>query len=227
REYLKKFNADERIYQALLEEASKHAASINYNRLFPNNAVSDSREVRGAFTKDGWNFMQEAFRKPDKLFGGEDWVLGKQSYAGLDSAHLAERLRGFYLRDFILEWRAFVKAGAVTRYASPSDAAAKLALISGGQSPLLALFCLVSQNTSVDVPDIRNAFQAPQSVVPGACQTQYVGSMNQTYMGTLLKLQNSVAQAAAAPNDQAAQATIAQANEALLTTGQIAQTFAI
>ena len=230
REYLKKFNADERIYQALLEEASKHASSINYNRLFPNGAVFDSHEVRGAFTKDGWNFMQAAFRKPDQLFGGEDWVLGPQSYAGLDRAQLAERLRGFYLRDFIQEWRAFVKAGAVARYNSLSDAASKLGLISGGQSPLLALFCLVSQNTSVDSPEIRNAFQAPQSVVPASCQTQEVGSPNQAYMGALLKLQNSVAQVAGTPggqNDQAAQATIAQANDALLTTGQMAQTFAI
>ncbi len=230
REYLKKFNADERIYQALLEEASKHASSINYNRLFPNGAVSDTREVRGAFTKDGWSFMQAAFLKPDQLFGGEDWVLGPQTYAGLDRAQLAQRLRGFYLRDFIQEWRAFVKAGAVARYSSLADASAKLALISGGQSPLLALFCLVSQNTSVDAPEIRAAFQAPQSVVPAACQTQYVGPTNQAYMGTLLKLQNSVAQISTTPpgqNDAAAQATISQANDALLTTGQIAQTFAI
>ena len=230
RDYLKKFNADERIYQALLEEASKHAGSINYNRLFPNGAVSDSHEVRGAFTKDGWNFMQAAFQKPDQLFGGEDWVLGPQTYAGLDRAQLAQRLRGFYLRDFIQEWRAFVKAGAVTRYASLSDAANKLMLISGGNSPLLSLFCLVSQHTSVDAPEIRAAFQAPQSVVPAACQTQAVGSMNQPYMGALLKLQNSVAQVASAPgppSDAAAQSTVAQANDALLTTGQLAQTFAI
>jgi type VI secretion system protein ImpL len=230
REYLKKFNADERIYQGLIEEASRRTPSINYNRLFPNNAVYDGHEVRGAFTKDGWNFMQAAFRKPDQLFGGEDWVLGPQTYAGLDRAQLEQRLRGFYYRDFIKEWRDFLKAAAVSRYSSLADASTKLALTSSGQSPLLALFCLVSQNTSVDAADIRAAFQAPQSVVPTACQTQYVGSSNQAYMGSLLRLQNSVAQVATTPpgqSDAAAQATIAQANEALLTTGQIAQTFAI
>ncbi len=230
REYLKKFNADERIYQALLEEASRRTPSINYNRLFPNNAVYDSREVRGAFTKDGWAFMLAAFRDPKKLFGGEDWVLGPQTYAGLDHAQLAERLRGFYIRDFIKEWREFVKAGAVSRYANLSDAANKLGLISSGQSPLLALFCLVSQHTNVDAVEIRSAFQSPQYVVPAACQTQYVGGANQPYMGGLLKLQNSVAQVASTPagqGDAAAQATIATANEALLTTGQIAQSFTI
>jgi type VI secretion system protein ImpL len=231
REYLKKFNADERIYQGLLAEASRQNPSINYNRMFPNDAVSDSREVRGAFTKDGWNFMQAAFRKPDKLFGGEDWVLGPQTFAGLDRAQLEQRLRGFYYRDFVQEWRDFLKAGAVSRYLSLSDAARKLSLTSSGTSPLLALLCLVSQNTNVDVAEVRSAFQAPQAVVAPACQSQYVGPSNQAYMGSLLKLQNSVQQVASSPtvgpNDPAAQATIAQANDALLITGQIAQTFAI
>jgi type VI secretion system protein ImpL len=230
REYLKKFNAEERIYQALVEEASRRIPSINYNRLFPNNAVYDSHEVRGAFTKDGWKFMQDAFGKPDKLFGGEDWVLGPQTYAGLDRSQLEQHLRGFYNRDFVKEWREFLKAGAVARYASLPDASNKLTLTSGSQSPLLALFCLVSQNTNVDSADIRAAFQAPQAVVPPGCQTQYVSSPNQQYMNGLLKLQNSVAQVASAPPgqaDSAAQATIQDANNALLTTGQVAQTFAI
>jgi type VI secretion system protein ImpL len=230
REYLKKFNADERIYQSLIEEASRRIPPVNYNRMFPNDAVYDGREVRGAFTKDGWNFMQAAFRKPDQLFGGEDWVLGPQTYADLDRAQLAERLRRFYYRDFVQEWREFLKAAAVARYVSLTDAARKLGLTSSGQSPLLALLCLVSQNTNVDVPDIRTAFQAPQAVVPPACQTQYVQPPNQMYMGGLLKLQNSVQQVTQATNiqnDPAAQATIAAANEALLVTGQISQTFAI
>jgi type VI secretion system protein ImpL len=90
--------------------------------------------------------------------------------------------------------------------------------------------CLVSQNTNVDAAEIRTAFQSPQAVVSPACQSQYVGPSNQSYMGSLLKLQNSVQQVAGStsgPNDPAAQATIAQANDALLITGQIAQNFAI
>jgi type VI secretion system protein ImpL len=230
RDYLKKFNADERIYQALLEEASRRTPSVNFNRMFPNQAVYDSREVRGAFTKDGWKFMQEAFRKPDQLFGGEDWVLGPVTFANLDRSQLEQRLRGFYYRDFVQEWRDFIKAANVARYGNLRDASVKLGLISSGQSPLLGLFCLVSQHTAVDAPEIRNAFQAPQAVVPPACQTQYVAGSNQAYMASLLKLQTSVAQVASAPGgtrDPAAQMTIAQAAEARLTTGQMALTFAI
>ncbi len=231
REYLKKFNAEERIYQALVEEASRRTPAVNFNRLFPNQAVYDAREVRGAFTKDGWAFMQAAFRKPDQLFGGEDWVLGPQTFANLDRAQLEQHLRGFYYRDFVQEWRDYLKAANVARYASLTDAAAKLGLISGSQSPLLALLCLASQHTNVDAPEIKTAFQAVQAVVPPACQAQYVAPSNQQYMAGLLKLQNSVQQVASSPagarDPVAAQATIAQAAEARLTTGQIAQTFAI
>jgi len=57
-----------------------------------------------------------------------------------------------------------------------------------------------------------------------------VAPSNQAYMASLLKLQNSVQQVASSPGgarDPAAQMTIAQAAEARLTTGQMAQTFAI
>jgi len=100
-------------------------------------------------------------------------VLGPQTYANLDRSQLEQRLRAFYMRDFIQEWRLFVKAGAVARYGSLSDASSKLALISGGQSPLLALFCLAAQHTNIDAPEIRAAFQAPQSWFrrPARCST--------------------------------------------------------
>ncbi len=230
RRYLKQFNADERIYQALIEEASKRTQSINYNRMFPNESVSDPREVRGAFTKDGWAFMQTAFKKPDTIFGGEDWVLGPQTFANLDRTQLENKLRGFYQRDFVEQWRAFLRDAKVVPYQNLSDAARKLALTSSNQSPLLALMCLVAQHTSVEVPEVKNAFQAPQQVVPPACQAQYVGPSNQNYMSSLLRLQNLVQQVAssnAGPSDPAAAQTLTQANEARFVTQQIAQTFGV
>jgi len=230
RAYLNKFNADERIYQALLGEAGRNAQSINFNKLFPNDAVYDGREVRGAFTKDGWKFMQAAFRSPDKIFGGENWVLGPQTFANLDRAQLEARLRGFYYRDFVNEWREFLNAARVAYFRGAADAAKKLSVISSNNSPLLALFCLVSDNTNVDAPEIKNAFQAPQHVMPPACQSQYVQPPNQSYMGSLLKLQTlieQVAQSSQGTNDPAAGLTTAAAAEAMQITGQVAQQFAI
>lgn len=225
RRYLKSFNADERLYQGLVDAASKKFPPI---RMFPNEVVLDPKEVRGAFTKDGWAFMQTAFKKP--TFEGEEWVLGPLVVANLDTAQLEQKLRAFYYRDFIKEWRDFVKAASVAKYNDLQDAANKLGILSGGQSPLLGLLCLVSQHTNVDVPEVKNAFDAPQRVVPASCQNQYVGPANQNYMGSLLGLQSLVAQVAASPaglNDPAAGQTASKANEALLLTGQMAQSFQI
>jgi type VI secretion system protein ImpL len=231
RRYLKQFNADERIYQALLDAASKQNPGVNFNRLFPNGSVSDPKEVRGAFTAKGWAFMQAAFAKPDTMFSGEEWVLGPQTFANLDRAALEQKLRGYYIRDFIQEWRDYLRQGRVIGYGSIPDAARKLAVTSSNQSPLLGLFCLASQNTSIDLPDVRNAFQAVQQVVPGAsCASQYVGASNQNYMGSLLRLQNSVEQVAssqAGTADPAAAQTLSQANDAKLVTEQLAQTFGV
>ncbi len=227
RRYLRSFNADERIYQALLDAASKKFPPV---RMFPNEVVLNSREVRGAFTRDGFAFMQTAFKRPDQFFGGEEWVLGPQVFANLDPAALEQKLRGFYLRDFLKEWRDFLKASSISRYANLDDAAKKLGILSGAQSPLLGLFCLVSQNTSVEAAEIRSAFDAPQRVVPPACQNQWVAPSNQNYMGSLLGLQSSVAQVAASPagpSDPAAAQTLAEAQKARLITGQLAQTFQI
>lgn len=227
RRYLRSFNADERIYQALVDAASKKYPSV---RMFPNEVILNTREVKGAFTRDGFAFMQAAFKRPDQFFGGEEWVLGPQVFANLDIVQLEQKLRAFYLRDFLQAWRDFLKGSAVARYTGLPDAAAKLQILSGAQSPLLGLFCLVSQNTAVDLPEIKAAFDAPQRVVPPACQNQWVSPSNQNYMGSLLSLQASVAQVAqgaGGPSDPAAAQTIAEAQKALLITGQMAQTFQI
>jgi type VI secretion system protein ImpL len=231
RRYLKSFNADERIYQALLDAASKRGQPVNYNRMFPNESVSDPHEVRGAFTRDGWAFIQAALADPKAMFSGEEWVLGPGGLASSgDRTQLEQKLRGFYVRDFIREWREFLRQGKVAGYQSVSDAAKKLGLTSSNQSPLLALFCLASQHTSIDLPDVKNAFQAVQQVVPPACQSQYVGPSNQMYMGSLLKLQNSVQQVASSSAglaDPATAQTLTQANEARFVTQQIAQSFGV
>jgi len=227
RRYLRSFAADERIYQAMVDAASKKVPPV---RMFPNEAVLNSREVKGAFTRDGFAFMQAAFRRPDQFFGGEEWVLGPQVLATGDLARLEQNLRAFYVRDFLKEWREFLKGSTVARYANLEDAAKKLGILSGAQSPLLGLFCLVSQNTNVDLPEVKLAFDAPQRVVPPACQNQWVAPSNQNYMASLLGLQASVAQVAAGaggPSDPAAVQTIAEAQKALLITGQMAQGFQI
>jgi type VI secretion system protein ImpL len=139
-------------------------------------------------------------------------------------------LRGRYYADFIGQWRSYFKAASVVRYAGLKDAAQKLNLMSGNQSPLLALFWLASQNTKVDDPGLLAAFQPIHTVVPPASVDRYIAPTNQNYMNGLMALQNSIDQVAnlpGPPNDTQAGTTLNQASQAKLATRQMAQAFRI
>ncbi|MCL5743881.1 MAG: hypothetical protein M1541_08125, partial [Acidobacteria bacterium] len=230
RRYLAQFAGMERVYQNMLAEAAKTNPPLNFNRKFPGSAevVIDTREVAGAFTKGGWDFMKNAIRNADKYFSGEQWVLGDQGISNLDRSKLEQQLRDRYNADFVEQWCAYLKSASVVRYGSLQDAARKLNMLSGNQSPLLALFWLASQNTNVDDPKVTAALQPVHAVVPPASVDRYVAPPNQGYMNALVSLQTSLEQIASQPgpaNEAAAGQVLANAGTAKNTTRQIAQGF--
>jgi type VI secretion system protein ImpL len=230
RRYLAQFAGAERVYAFMLAEAGKNNPPINFNRQFPGSAqtVLETHEVRGAFSKGGWGFMKDAIAHADRYFNGEQWVLGDQSLANIDRAKLEQDLRARYNSDFVKEWREYMKDASVARYAGLKDAASKLAVLSGNQSTLLALFCLASTNTAVDDAAVAGVFQPVQTVVPPPCSDRYIAPPNQNYMGALVTLQTSIESVAdqpGPPNDAAAAQTLANATQAKVTTRQMAQAF--
>ena len=232
RSYLSQFAGVERVYQFMLAEASKMHPSVNFNRQFPGSAktVVNNREISGAFTKDGWVFMDEAVKNADRFFGGEQWVLGDQATAGIDSAKLEEQLRKRYEADFISQWREYLRATQVVRYGSLGDAGQKLNVLSGSQSPLLAVLWLASQNTAVGSETIKDSFLPVQLVVPPESKDRYIGDSNSAYMNALVGLQAAVQQAAdasGAVRDAAVGQVTQQASGAKISTRQVAQKFRI
>ena len=120
-----------------------------------------------------------------------------------------------------------MKAASVVRYASLPDASKKLGVQSGNQSPLLALFWLASQNTAVDLPDVANAFQPVQTVVPPSSTDKYIAPPNQTYMNALLTLQGSLDRPGAADHQTTPPrpTTLNNASAAHVAAKQVAQAF--
>jgi type VI secretion system protein ImpL len=205
RRYLSQFAGSERVYQNMLAEATRNNPTLQFNRRFPGSAetVVDTREVSGAYSKAGWDFMKDAIRHADRYFAGEQWVLGDQAAARPDPSKLEQQLRDRYSADFVSQWRAYLKAASVVRYASIADAAKKLNQLSGNQSPLLALFWLASQNTAVDDPKVTAAFQPVHTVVPPSAVDRYVAPPNQAYMSALGSLDTSLEQIASQPGQPA------------------------
>ena len=113
------------------------------------------------------------------------------------------------------------------RYTGIPDAAAKLSVTSGAQSPLLALLCVASENTSVDDPTVAAVFQPVQAVVPAGCTAKYNAPSNQNYMASLLSLQASLESISSqpAPSEAAAAPTLTNATQARLAARQMAQAF--
>lgn len=230
RAYLKQFGGFEQVYGYMLAEADKHGTPINFNRQFPGSAafVVDGYDVRAAFSKGGWTFMNDNFGRANQFFGGETWVLGDQSGPSLDAAKLAADLKTRYYSDFIREWTNYVKAARVTTYASLSDAAQKLKAHSSNVAPLLEFSSLASRNTDVADPSQKGPFQPAQWVTPPDNTTQYVAPSNQSYISALAQLQSSIESIASQPaNDAAAGQTLQIAQQARGTVGQIAQGFHI
>jgi type VI secretion system protein ImpL len=158
-------------------------------------------------------------------------VLGNQAPPSLDRAALTQQLTSLYAADFANEWRTFLHSAQVLRYSSLNDASAKLQLLSNPNSPLLALFFTVSDNTAAANPDIAKEFQPTQALVAPGNPDKFVGQGNQTYMNGLIGLQAAVAQVAQAPpspnpSDPTVVAPIVQAStQAHTAATQTAQAF--
>ncbi len=199
RVHLSKFSGTEQIYQFMLADAARRSKKVNFNEQFPGSAeaVINNRDVPGAFTKAGWAAMSDNIKKAGKFFGGERWVLGDYAAAKPDMAKLGEELRARFEADYIAKWREFLKNTRVLPYANLQDAAKKLNLLSGAQTPLMALFWVVTQNTAVDSPRVLEAFDPIHKIVPPPAATvQYVLPPNQEYMGSLANLQTTIGQVA-------------------------------
>jgi len=215
RTFLRKFAGSEHIYQYMLAEAAKSNPPVQFNKSVAGSApfVIDAYEVPGSFTKGGAAFMLNAFKTVDKYLSGESWVVGEDA-SGMDKAKLVADLQTRYSDDYSGQWRKFLSSAQVTRYNGVKDAAAKLAVLSGNQSPLLALFSVASQNTAVDLPDVAKTFQPVQVITPPAATDKLIGDKNGPYMSALLTLQSSLDQTANAQGPAAEQAASQAATNA-------------
>ena len=223
RNYLKQFGDLDRVYQTMKAGAPK--TTVNFNRQISGSReyLVDSYDVAGPFTKDGSKFMIDAIRNPGRYVHGEVWVLGDQGTVNTDPHELVRPLLIRYEQDFIKEWRTYLRSGSVVRYRDIKDASAKLNMLSGAQSPLLALLALASQNIYWDDPEIEKALQPVKYVEPPGSE-RYTNPQNEEYVRALGKLQSDVDAVASSPsgNDAAANQALADARDAKTTTNQLA-----
>lgn len=181
------------VYQKLRGKANQTVPSFNFIKEYPDakDVVAETKVVDGAFTGAGWKVMTEAISKRDNYAGGDDWVLGPAAGSHTVQSVSPQDVRALYEADYKKQWRDFLNAATVRHFAGPQDKSRQLEKLSGNRSPLLALFCAVSQNTSEASPEIAGAFQPVQEVVaarpaPQSCREQLKQPSNDAYTNALL-----------------------------------------
>jgi type VI secretion system protein ImpL len=215
--YLNGFQGFQHVYQSMLAAANHKFQSFDFNSKFPGSAqyIVDNYSVQGAFSKDGFAFMQDAILHPDPYFRGEEWVLGPSSGPPIDRAALSTQLRQAYIADYLQTWRTYLTKAQFIPYRNFAEAGKKLGALDSNTSALLELFSLVSLNTSVAAPEIASAFQAPQAVVPPTNPgDRLIGASNQGYIQSLQGLEGAVKNLtlnATSANDPTAAAPVTQA----------------
>jgi len=224
--YLNGFQGFQHVYQSMLAAANHKFPSFDFNSKFPGSAqyIFDNYSVQGAFSKDGFAFMQDAILHPDPYFRGEEWVLGPSSGPPIDRAALSTQLRQEYIADYLQTWRTYLTKAQFIPYRNFADAGNKLGALDSNTSALLELFSLISLHTGVAAPEIASAFQAPQAVVPPSTDNRLIGASNQGYIQSLQGLEGAVKNLtlnATSTNDPTAAAPVTQA---ALTAEQTAET---
>jgi len=217
RAYLNGFQGFQHVYQSMLSAANRKVPGFNFNGKFPGSSqyIVDGYMVQGAFSKDGFAFMQDAILHPDPYFRGEEWVLGPASGPPIDRVVLSGQLKEAYFADYLQTWRTYLTKAQFIPYRNFADAGNKLGALDSNTSALLQLFSLISTNTGVAAPEISTAFQAPQSVVPPSNpDNRLIGSSNQAYIQSLQALEGVVKNLTlntTSANDPTAAAPVVQA----------------
>jgi type VI secretion system protein ImpL len=204
--YLNSFGGGARIYQAMISDANKRNAGIDFNLQYPGSDryVIDRRHVDGAYTRPGFAFMKDAILHADRYFAGESWVLGDQAAQGLDINAIRTYLLSTYPTDFIGQWNDFLARASIVGCGSVHDAPDRLSALAGSGassgSPLLELLYTVSHHTAVDDQQIKPAFQSSQKIVDPEAAGNFTGPGNQTYTSKLLDIAGAITLVAANPN---------------------------
>ena len=198
RQYLVEASGEDRFYAAMIDKAEGRSEGVRF--VDPTGVVSAPHAVSGAFTRDGWRFIQTNLEEDiESLLARDDWswVVGEARPYGGDRRELADSLRSRYVRDYVQEWEAYLSSASVRGFRTVSQAARSLGVLSESRSPLLRLLGLASWHTQVDTTLVGPVFEPVRIVVPPDT-ARYVAGPNEPYVGALSDLQGSMEELAEA-----------------------------
>lgn len=199
RRFLGEFAAVDQFYQALVSRVSSELGTFEFQEAYPfaSTTLRTGLAVPGAFTREGWEAVQEILADPDALLVSEEWVVGEQVVSPEDRVALARSLEDRYRADYIDTWQSFLRSGSVPSFGSVAQAADGLHTLSGNDSPIVYLISETSRNTAVDSDEVRAVFQPVHALVPPEdpdAEEEPAGDAVLDYLDNLVNLQASLDQ---------------------------------
>ena len=198
RAYLQQFAGIDRFYAQLLSKASQNNRDLSFNEQYPDSVgiILSSHKVKGAFTRSGFQFVQDALKTPATYMSGEEWVLGKTGAQDIDQVMVKQKLTERYDQDFVKEWNEVLKTSSFTGYRDNADADKKLEKLTAPTSPLLVLLYFVSHNADIAPPEVKAPFAPVQAVAPPGPADKppdrYISKATEDYIKALGKLQTDI-----------------------------------
>ncbi|HZS55615.1 MAG TPA: ImcF-related family protein [Bryobacteraceae bacterium] len=197
REYLKNYNQEKHIYQLMLADAGRGQKTIIFNQDYPDSKgiIINGYPVDPAFSKSGSDNFTKELGDPKRYFSGEEWVLGPSAAPPKSAKELKDDFSAMYSKDMIQRWQGYLNATSVAPYKDLNDAVEKLDRMGGGQSPLMRVLCVASDNTS-KITEAKAAFQPLEVVTPPGCLDQPMGANASSYLASLITLKGTLQQIA-------------------------------
>jgi type VI secretion system protein ImpL len=151
RTYLEGIKGAEPIYRSILSNTEHNVQkSQQLEDLAPNyrQVLSSKAALSSAFSPQGWRYVQDASKKAGLGTAADPCVGRSEQLARVLDNDRATAIQGYFIRDYIKQWRDYIAGFSVLPYKSPADAAQKLSTLAGHNSPLLALFALTGSQTN-------------------------------------------------------------------------------
>jgi len=156
RSYLAAYNGIDPIYNQIISTVNQEAQAVaklsDYTARAPDTLILKAgSEVPAAFTRVGWDLVQKRIAGSSGGVTGNPCVVGLGQLATnlLQGSDTQRQLTNKYINDYIQHWRTFLASSTIQGYRNQGDAAHKLELLSGRDSPVLAVLAMTAENTKL------------------------------------------------------------------------------
>ncbi len=170
RKVIKTIPTLDRIFSRIKEEGNKKFESYTLTHALNNqrqNVLFSRYSVPGFFTPRCWqSYFKDAIVREGEEILKEDWILTDTAEEFEEEDNKDKIIAGLtelYTREYVKEWRRFLKGITVRSFANTQDAAEKLTLLTGDYSPLVQLLKEVGKNTTLE----KKPFKKTRRIVTG------------------------------------------------------------